>query len=230
MERFKIHRKQNDHEATPDKVDSSLIEQATSGQGQPLDESTRALLEPKFGHSFGNIRIFADDHAAKSAQALHANAYTVGSNIVFNAGRYQPDSSDGQRLIAHELTHTVQQGGVDGNQSLPSELEVNEPEDSYEQAAEQMAENVTASSASSSAKTISSGDDGMVQRDTLAEDTSILNQSKIVPVSMPRIPSLDSTQTSVQREPKKFTPIDPALRGDPVTKKVAQEQLLEWNQ
>lgn len=149
MERLKIQRKQNDHEATPSKVDSSLVQQGMSGTSQALESSTRETLEPQFGHSFENIRIFADDRAAQSADALHANAYTVGSNIVFNAGRYQPNSSDGQRLIAHELTHTVQQGGVDANQTLPSELEMSNPEDSYEQAAEQMADSITSSSAPS---------------------------------------------------------------------------------
>ena len=156
MERLKIQRKQNDHEATPSKVDSSLVQQGMSGTSQALESSTRETLEPQFGHSFENIRIFADDRAAQSADALHANAYTVGSNIVFNSGRYQPNSSDGQRLIAHELTHSVQQGGLDGNQSLPSELEVNQPGDRYEQAAEQMADGITSSSAPSTSGTRSS--------------------------------------------------------------------------
>ena len=156
MERLKIQRKQNDHEATPSKVDSSLVQQGMSGTSQALESSTRETLEPQFGHSFENIRIFADDRAAQSADALHANAYTVGSNIVFNSGRYQPNSSDGQRLIAHELTHSVQQGGLDGNQSLPSELEVSQPGDRYEQAAEQMADGITSSSAPSTSGTRSS--------------------------------------------------------------------------
>ena len=81
------------------------------GSGQPLDVATRSFFEPRFEHSFAHVRVHTDTRAADSAAAVHALAYTAGSNIVFAAGQYAPDSQSGRRLLAHELTHVVQQGG-----------------------------------------------------------------------------------------------------------------------
>ena len=77
--------------------------------GQPLPESTRAFFEPRFGRDFSNVRIHTDVRAADSARALSARAYTVGSDIVFGRGEYQPQTRRGAHLLAHELAHTVQQ-------------------------------------------------------------------------------------------------------------------------
>jgi hypothetical protein len=75
----------------------------------PLESATRRLLEPRFGHDFAHVRIHADRRAAESAEAVGAVAYTVGSDIVFGAGRYAPAQREGTQLLAHELTHVVQQ-------------------------------------------------------------------------------------------------------------------------
>jgi hypothetical protein len=66
-------------------------------------------MEPRFGCDFSRVRIHADDKAAESARALHARAYTVGHDLVFGGGQYAPDDSAGKVLLAHELTHVVQQ-------------------------------------------------------------------------------------------------------------------------
>lgn len=87
----------------------SGVQPALNSQGQPLDAATRGFMEPRFGHDFSRVRVYADNSAAESAQALHAVAYTVAPNIVFGAGRYAPHTDAGQRLLAHELTHVVQQ-------------------------------------------------------------------------------------------------------------------------
>ncbi|HBE28232.1 MAG TPA: hypothetical protein DDW25_05000 [Ktedonobacter sp.] len=79
------------------------------GGGQPLDTATRAFMKPRFGHDFSRVRIHADERAAESAQSINALAYTVGNDIVFGAGQYAPMTAMGQRLLAHELTHTIQQ-------------------------------------------------------------------------------------------------------------------------
>ena len=68
-------------------------------------------MEPRFGHDFSRVRVHTDQAASRSAEALAAQAYTVGSDIVFGAGRYAPASRDGQRLLAHELAHVQQQSG-----------------------------------------------------------------------------------------------------------------------
>jgi hypothetical protein len=83
--------------------------------GQPLDAATRAFMEPRFGFDFSRVRIHADGDAARAARSLDARAYTVGTDVVFGAGRFSPHSPEGRRLLAHELTHVVQQhAGTDG--------------------------------------------------------------------------------------------------------------------
>jgi len=79
--------------------------------GQPLPKSTRAFMEPRFGHDFSKVRIHTDNRADESAHAVNALAYTVGRDVVFDAGQYQPATSEGKRLLAHELTHVLQQTG-----------------------------------------------------------------------------------------------------------------------
>ncbi len=77
--------------------------------GAPLDAATRAAMEPHFKHDFGKVRVHADGAAAESARSVRAAAYTVGRDVVFGAGQYAPESARGRQLIAHELTHVVQQ-------------------------------------------------------------------------------------------------------------------------
>lgn len=89
---------------------STAVAVGTAGGGRPLDPQARAFMEPRFGRGFGHVRIHADGAAARSARAIGALAYTVGDHIVFAAGRYAPHTADGRRLLAHELTHTIQQG------------------------------------------------------------------------------------------------------------------------
>jgi len=82
------------------------------GGGEPLSPPARSFFEPRFGHDFSRVRVFADSRSAEQARALHARAYTVGSNIVFGAGEYAPATDFGRRVLAHELTHVVQQSGA----------------------------------------------------------------------------------------------------------------------
>jgi hypothetical protein len=82
---------------------------ALRGSAQPLDSATRSFFEPRFGRDLSDVRIHNDNRAAESAQSLNAHAYTYGRDIVFGAGQYDPHSTQGQHLLAHELTHVVQQ-------------------------------------------------------------------------------------------------------------------------
>jgi hypothetical protein len=79
--------------------------------GRPLPESVRAFFEPRFGHDFSQVRVHTDVPAAEAARAVHARAYTLGTHIAFAAGQFAPRAPDGLRLLAHELTHVVQQQG-----------------------------------------------------------------------------------------------------------------------
>lgn len=86
-----------------------IVNEVISAPGQSLAASTRQSMEPRFGRDFGSVKIHTDSKAAASAKAVNAQAYTVGQSIVFNSGAYQPTTPGGQELLAHELTHTVQQ-------------------------------------------------------------------------------------------------------------------------
>lgn len=81
------------------------------GGGQPLQKSTRAFFEPRFGVNLNSVRVHTDVIATESARALNAWAYTIGQNIVFAKGQYSPGTINGKRLLAHELTHVAQQNG-----------------------------------------------------------------------------------------------------------------------
>jgi hypothetical protein len=79
------------------------------GSGMPLDAASRNYFEPRFGYDFDNVRVHSDATAALSAREVNAQAYTVGHDIVFDTGRFSPGTEEGRRLLAHELTHVVQQ-------------------------------------------------------------------------------------------------------------------------
>jgi len=114
----------------------SLVREVINSPGRPLDLDTRNFMEPRFGYDFSRVRVHTDDRAAESTQAVHANAYTAGNHIAFGAGRYSPGSSDGRLLMAHELTHVVQQssGPVVGT-TVVKNLSVSDPSDAFEQRA-----------------------------------------------------------------------------------------------
>ena len=85
---------------------------AIKGGGRPLAESERDYFEPRFGANFNRVRVHTDTRAADSAQAVNARAYTIENNIIFGDRQYNPQTNSGKRLLAHELTHVVQQSGV----------------------------------------------------------------------------------------------------------------------
>jgi Domain of unknown function (DUF4157) len=82
-----------------------------SSSGKSLDNDSRSFMESRFNYDFSSVKIHDDDLAAKSAGSINALAYTSGNNIVFNSGQYNTTSDSGKRLLAHELTHVVQQNG-----------------------------------------------------------------------------------------------------------------------
>ena len=86
-----------------------IVHEVLRSPGRPLDSGLRGLMEPRLGHDFRSVRIHTDSRAAASARAVDAQAYTLGRDIVFAEGRYAPGSIEGQRLLAHELSHIVQQ-------------------------------------------------------------------------------------------------------------------------
>jgi hypothetical protein len=103
----------NQEGAQTSQVSPSLENEIRSlrGSGQPLPESVRAFFEPRFGHDFSQLRLHTDAKAKRLTSAMNARAFTTGRDIVFGARQYDLRSDTGRRLMAHELTHVVQQGG-----------------------------------------------------------------------------------------------------------------------
>ena len=87
------------------------MDRVLASPGHPLDTATRGFMEQRFGHDFSQVRTHADSEGGESARRLNALAYTVGNHIAFAPGQYRPNTSGGRSLLAHELTHTVQQAG-----------------------------------------------------------------------------------------------------------------------
>ena len=86
-----------------------VVHDVLRSPGQPLDAATRNFMEPRFGHDFSLVRVHTGTQADESARAVSARAYTVGRDIVFAKGQYDPGIEQGRKLLAHELTHTIQQ-------------------------------------------------------------------------------------------------------------------------
>lgn len=107
QEEEEVQRKENekDQQEAP-----SSVHQAIASPGAPMDDQTQHYMEHRFGYDFSSVKIHTDTVAAKSADTINALAYTSGSNIVFNQGQYSPGTDPGKRLLAHELTHVIQQG------------------------------------------------------------------------------------------------------------------------
>ena len=95
-----------------------VVHEAIRSGGAPLDPATHDFMQSRFGRDFSDVRIHADGAAAQSAAAVGARAYTVGRDVVFGAGQYQPQAESGRRLLAHELVHTVQQGAAGAPQAV----------------------------------------------------------------------------------------------------------------
>lgn len=110
-----------------------IVHEALHSVGQPLDADTRNFMESRFSHDFSNVRVHTDSRAAQSATAVNAMAYTVGQDIVFGSGQYSPKTMTGRRVLAHELTHTLQQRGATAGST--SGLAITDPGSSAEKEA-----------------------------------------------------------------------------------------------
>src|SRR5256886_6876890 len=143
-----------------------------SGGGSPLDRDTRGFMESRLGADFSDVRVHTDAKASESARSVQAHAYTVGSDVVFQSGQYTPESDSGKRMLAHELTHVVQQrsGPVAGT---PAEggIKISHPSDRFEQAAESSADRVMSAQPASPAA--ASPAPASVQRQDDEEDDAV---------------------------------------------------------
>ena len=121
--------------SSPIKEVPTIVQEVLQSPGQPLEPGARALMESRFGHDFSKVRVHTDSRAAESARAVNALAYTVEQDMVFDAGQYEPSSTTGQALLAHELTHTLQQRNASGGNINHSaaEAEAHQATQSFDQ-------------------------------------------------------------------------------------------------
>lgn len=129
---------------------SPVREVVGSGGGSPLDPAARSFLEDRMGADFSDVRVHTGQEADESARSISAQAYTVGSNVVFRSGAYQPDTAGGRHVLAHELAHVVQQksGPVAGTPA-PGGISISCPGDPFEQAADRAADTALAGAVAS---------------------------------------------------------------------------------
>lgn len=144
-----------------------VVHQVLQSPGQPLDGRTQAFMAPRFGHDFNQVRVHTGARAAESARAVNARAYTVGQNVVFGEGQFDRDSVSGQRLMAHELAHVVQQRhlGRAAKQNAPIHPETSV---GLEQEADRAAESVLAGESVH----LSGGQGGTLQRQAAGNPTT----------------------------------------------------------
>lgn len=153
---------------------SPVLDVVGSGGGRPLDSGLRDEMESRLGHDFGDVRIHTDSAATESARAVNAHAYTVGSDVVFQRDQYDPASTSGRTMLAHELTHVVQQrnGPVDGTETGTG-VKVSDPGDRFEREATATAEAAMAGPVPTQAQAPTSGEAAAgVQREE-AEDEEL---------------------------------------------------------
>ena len=132
------------------------------GAGQPLDLATRAFFEPRFGRDFSSVRIHTDAPATTSARRINALAYTISNHVVVQRDHFAPGTDEGRRLLAHELTHTIQQG----SSSFQQEGVISEPTDAAEQEAERIGAATTGPGATRGVNVNASVTDAGLQRQT----------------------------------------------------------------
>jgi hypothetical protein len=162
---------------------AGVLDVLSRSAGSPLDEPVRRDMEQRLGADFSDVRVHTGNDAHGSARAVNAHAYTVGSNIVFQRGRFDTESTAGRTMLAHELTHVVQQrnGPVDGT---PAEggVKVSDPSDRFEREAASTAEQVmsapapsatTVPSPSMSASAVQREADPALQREGGEEDEPV---------------------------------------------------------
>ena len=154
----------------------SPVHDVVSSGGTPLPGDLRADMEGRFGTDFGDVRVHSDGAAHDSAKSVNAQAYTVGSNIVFQREKYDPASDAGKHMIAHELTHVVQQrsGPVDGSDAGGG-VKISDPSDRFERDAVANADRLMSAPATAPAADIQrlpdGGESSTVQRqDAPAEE------------------------------------------------------------
>ncbi|HEY5879826.1 MAG TPA: DUF4157 domain-containing protein [Nakamurella sp.] len=145
-------------ESEPAEDRSPVHQVVNSGGGSPLTPDLRDEMQGRLGHDFSDVRVHTDSAAHDSAKSVNAHAYTVGSNVVFQRDKFDPSSVEGKTMLAHELTHVVQQrsGPVDGADAGGG-IKVSDPSDRFEREASANADRVMSAPAPAATAQLSTG-------------------------------------------------------------------------
>jgi len=152
---------------------SPVHDVVNSGGGSPLTPDVQEEMQGRLGHDFSDVRVHNDAQAHESARSVNAHAYTVGSNVVFQRDKYDPSSAEGKTMLAHELTHVVQQrsGPVDGS-AAGGGIKVSDPSDRFEREASANAERVMSAPAPVAAASVSASPAAVQRHEDPAEETA----------------------------------------------------------
>ncbi|MGH9944724.1 MAG: DUF4157 domain-containing protein [Pyrinomonadaceae bacterium] len=178
-----------------------IVHDVLRSSGAPLDRATRARMESRFGHDFGRVRVHSDERATESARAVRARAYTVGRDIVFGGGQYAPYTATGQRLLAHEMSHILQQRGTKSDAPTASALHIGPAGDASEREAEAAANHVASPARMSGQHLIGEGARLQRQPDeagTLRQRDPITGQRESDP--LPYREAMDATEQGLYQE------------------------------
>jgi hypothetical protein len=175
---------------------SPVLDVVGKGGGAPLPEEVRTDMESHLGADFGEVRVHTGGAASESAKAVQARAYTVGNDVVFGSGAYEPQSVQGRHTIAHELTHVVQQreGPVDGT-AVGGGIAVSHPDDRFEREAEASATALQSGEPAGSATASAPG--ASVQREEVPEEEEVQTMA----LQRQEVPEEEEVQTmALQRQ------------------------------
>jgi len=197
-----------------------IVHEVLQSPGEPLDAHARAAMGSKFGHDFSKVRVHADAKAAESAQAVNALAYTVGRDVVFGAGQFALSSNEGTKLLAHELTHVVQQSSNPTSSQPVLAKFSTEQNDAKEREAESAATSVSSGGAINSP---SSKSEPALQRDANEDEERLRLTTPQLGFrrSGPRL--LPEEETRLQLDPE----IEAQMRAMQFTRrKLSRDQIL----
>ncbi|MGH8050318.1 MAG: eCIS core domain-containing protein [Arenimonas sp.] len=171
MEQEGLQKKEKPSSGAAGATPAAAVNEALNSSGTAMAQGTKQFMENRFNQDFSNVRIHTDGREANSAEMINARAYTKRNDIVFGPGQYQPETSGGKRLLAHELTHVVQQ-----NSGIATKLNSPGHRSALELEADRVADSVVGSDAANPvAVEMKSGP--AIQRDVLDESSTDSDQS-----------------------------------------------------
>lgn len=166
--------------SAPDTV-PPIVHGVLRSPGQPMDAATRAFMEPRFGYDFSRVRVHTDSKASESAQAVNALAYTVSPHLVFRSGQYTPHTESGRGLLAHELTHIVQQADSITSGITLKPMGVSQPDDRYELEANRIADMAMGTAKSTIPVTVAQrGAPVIIYRQNIRETAAVLHTGTVI--------------------------------------------------